>query len=103
MVKKFTVNGKEYTAKEFDYNLMCDMEDIGFNIDDIAEKPFSALRGYFALCKGCTLKTAGKEISEHLGNGGTVDEILEVMTEKLNNSDFFRGQQTNTEKKDTED
>ena len=103
MAKKFKLNGKEVTAREFDYNLMCDMEDIGFNIDDIAEKPLSALRGYVALCKNCKLETAGKEISEHMANGGAVDEILDVMTEKLNNSDFFRGQQETTEKKVTED
>lgn len=103
MVKKIEVNGKKYTAKEFDYNLMCDMEEIGFNIDDIAEKPASALRGYVALCKGCSLKTAGDEITKHMANGGDIDEILAIMTEKVENSDFFRGQQTNSEKKDTED
>ena len=102
MVTKFELNGKEIKAKEFDYNLMCDMEDIGFNIDDIAEKPLSALRGYVALCKSCKLETAGKEISEHLANGGQVEDILSVMTEKLENSDFFRGQQTSEEKKVTE-
>lgn len=103
MVTKFELNGKEIKAKEFDYNLMCDMEDVGFNIDDIAEKPLSALRGYVALCKGCKLETAGKEISEHLANGGQVEDILSVMTEKLENSDFFRGQQETAEKKVTED
>lgn len=103
MVTKFELNGKEIKAKEFDYNLMCDMEDIGFNIDDLAEKPLSALRGYIALCKGCKLDTAGKEISEHLAKGGQVEDILSIMTEKLNNSDFFRGQQTDEEKKVTED
>lgn len=103
MVKKFEVNGKEYKAKEFDYNLVCDMEDIGFNIDDLASKPASAVRGYFALCKGCTLKKAGEELSEYVANGGDIGDIAEIMTEKVENSDFFRGQQTNTEKKDTAD
>lgn len=103
MAKKFEINGKEYTAKEFDYNLLCDMEELGFDIDDMANKPMSALRGYFALCKGCSIKTAGKELSEHIANGNGVDEFLEIMTGQFTNSDFFRGQQENAEKKDTKD
>ena len=102
MVTKFKLNGKEVTAKEFDYNLMCDMEDIGFDLEDFGEKPLSALRGYVALCKNCTVEKAGKEISDHIAKGGNTDEVMEVMMNKLENSDFFQGQQENKTEKDTE-
>ena len=38
MAKKFKLNGKEVTAREFDYNLICDMEEVGFSLEDFDEK-----------------------------------------------------------------
>ena len=49
-MKTFTVNGKEYRAKEFDFNLMCDFEDMGISIADMSKKPMAVVRAYFALC-----------------------------------------------------
>lgn len=102
MAKKFKLNGKEVTAREFDYNLICDMEEVGFSLDDFEEKPFQSLRGYVALCKKCTVEKAGKEISEHVENGGDLEDIMKVMGEQIENSGFFRGQQTDKTEKDTE-
>lgn len=96
MKKFFTLNNKKVEALEFDYNLICDLEELGFNIDDLSEKPMSALRGYIACCLEVDLKTAGKEISKHIASGETLDEATEVLTEKMQNSDFFQGQQANT-------
>lgn len=101
MVTKFELNGKEIKAKEFDYNLMCDMEEMGFNIDEFGNKPMNSLRGYIALCKNCSLEKAGQEINAHVVNGGSLEDILDVMMNKLTNADFFRGQQTDEEEKVT--
>ena len=103
MVTKFELNGKKVTAKEFDYNLMCDMEEMGFDIDDFGTKPMSALRGYVALCKGCSLEKAGDELTDFVANGGDMEDLTKVMLDKLENARFFRGQQEATEKKTTKD
>lgn len=89
-MKTFTVNGKEYKAKEFDFNLMCDLEDMGISIADVEKKPTVALRAYFALCTGKGKDFAGKEIGEHIVNGGSLEDVANVMTEAMENSDFFR-------------
>lgn len=89
-MKTFKVNEKEYKAKAFDFNLMCDLEDMGLSISDMASKPMTAMRAYFALCTGKGKEYAGKEMEEHLIKGGTFDDVLNVMSEEMEKSDFFR-------------
>jgi hypothetical protein len=89
-MNRFTVNEKTYTAKEFDFNLVCDLEDMGVSMDKAKEKPLSMVRAYFALCTGRGKEYAGKEMQEHLVNGGSFDDISEVMGKEMENSDFFR-------------
>lgn len=103
MATKFKLNGKEVTAKEFDFNLMCEMEELGFDIDDFGNKPSVAFRGYIALCKNCSVKKAGQEINNHIINGGNLEELIKIMMNNLTNSNFFLALQTREEKKVTED
>lgn len=97
MNKTFTLNGKKVKAVEFDYNLVCDLEELGFDIDSLGVKPMSTLRGYVACCIGCDLKKAGKEIGLHMANGGALDDILQTMTELMEDSRFFQGQSEDTQ------
>lgn len=89
-MKTFVVNGKEYRAKEFDFNLICDLEDMGIAMSDIAEKPMSTVRAYFALCTGRGKSYAGKEMEQHIVNGGSFDDVIIAMNEEMEKSDFFR-------------
>ena len=99
-MKKIIVNGKEYVAKEFTFNLICDLEEMGYDMDSMGNKPMSVIRAYFALCAGVTMDVAGKEIESHLIGGGDMAVISEAMQEQMENSDFFRNL-TQTEKKKT--
>lgn len=94
----FKVNGTEYNAKPFDFNLVCDLEDMGVSLDDMGTKKMSAIRGYFALCAGEDKEFAGKEINEHFINGGEIDGIVGAMSKEMEASDFFRALQKTTEK-----
>ena len=92
MAKKttFTVNNHRYDALEFDFNLICDLEDMGVSIDRIKRNPASAIRAYLALCMDAEKADAGIEIQEHMIHGGTLDDIITAMTSKLEESDFFQ-------------
>ena len=87
---RFTVNGVTYTAKPFDFDLICDLEDMGVSIERIDKMPMSLIRGYFALCANVEPKVASSWIQEHLKKGGKVDDITEAMTKEMDVSDFFR-------------
>ena len=89
-MKTFEVNGKKYNAKAFDFNLICDLEDMGIAMEDVAKKPMSTVRAYFALCTNKDREFAGKEMEQHLINGGNFEDVMLAMTEEMEKSDFFR-------------
>ena len=95
MDRLLTINGRSYKAAEFDINLICDFEDNGISLDDIDKKMFNVIRQYVATSMNTDVKTAGIEISNHMKNGGSLEDISEAMTEMMNDSGFFRPKQTN--------
>lgn len=86
----FTVNGKGYKAKAFDFNLVCDLEDMGIPLEQAGNKPMSMVRAYFGLCAGRDKEFAGKEMEAHIIGGGTIDDIMTAMFNEMEKSDFFR-------------
>ena len=85
----FGINGKSYTAKEFDYNFVCDISDMGIDIDNCMSNPFSMCRVYLALCGSITLEQAGKELEKHILSGKDLSELQDIITKKMEESDFF--------------
>lgn len=89
--KKFiTINGKKYTVKGFDFNMVCELEDMGFSIEDMGNKPMGMVRAYAGICMGVDKDLAGIELANHIENGGNFDEILEAISYEVENSGFFR-------------
>mgnify|MGYP003291630408 CR=1 FL=1 len=86
----FKVNDKDYIAKPFDFNMICDLEDMGLSLAEVAEKPMSTVRAYFALCTGKGKEYAGLEMGEHIIKGGSFDAVIEAMNKEMEKSDFFR-------------
>lgn len=98
-MRRIVINGREYTAKPFDFNMICDLEDLGVSIEDIERKPVSIVRAYAGICMGKSAKESGIEIQEHLLNGGSFDDIMKVISKEMEESDFFRNLGKNKEKK----
>ena len=96
-MKTFEINGAKYNAAEFDFNLTCELEDNGVSLADIRKKPLSFIRSYVALSAGIDIDVAGKEIEAHMAKGGKLDDVMNVMMEQINNSDFFRNLATEPE------
>lgn len=98
----FVINGKEYKPLTFDFNLMCDLEDAGFSIGELASKNMKAIRAYFALCAGIGVSDAGKEIEQHVIKGGTLKELSACMGEEMEKSVFFQALIKGMQEKDAE-
>ena len=90
MNRLFTINGKQYKAIPFDFNLACDLSEIGISMQLMVSQPMVAVRGYFACVLGGNKELAGKELGEHVINGGTFDDLMEVISEEMEKSDFFQ-------------
>lgn len=89
-MKIFVINGKEYKAKPFDFNLVCDLEDMGVPMHEMGRKRMSVTRAYFALCAGISNEAAGKEIEQHIIAGGTLEDLNIALNNEMEKSDFFR-------------
>lgn len=89
-MKIFTINGKEYRAKEFDFNTICDLEDLGIDITSGKMKGMAFLRAYFSLSSGLPLSVAGKEIEKHIASGGNLEKLSEAIGNAVDESEFFR-------------
>ena len=46
----FVVNGVTYVAKPFDFDMVCELEDMGVTFERIDKMPMSLIRAYFAIC-----------------------------------------------------
>jgi len=94
MDKLLIINGRTFKAAPFDLNLICDFEDMGISLEDIDKKMFNVIRQYVASSMGVDSKTAGKEITEHISKGGSLDDISNAMAAMMDESGFFRSKQT---------
>lgn len=108
-----TINNRVYKAKEIDFNFLCLLGENGIDVSDIDKKILPVIRLYVAHCMGVSPDVAGNEINLHCINGGQISDIMDVFTEKADDSDFFRAlgenkteqketPKRNTKKKDTE-
>lgn len=88
-MRTFTINGKTYKAKPFDFNLLCDMEDMGVSVGENS-KSLSMLRAYLAICAGEDNEFAGREINQHVVGGGSLDGAFDALKKEMELSDFFQ-------------
>lgn len=88
--KTFEINGNKYAGVDFSFNTICDLEDLGITLEMMGKKPLAMTRAYISLCMHEDVDIAGEEIQKHIINGGSLDDARAIMTEKLENSDFFR-------------
>lgn len=93
----FTVNGTEYKAKPFDFNLVCDLEDMGVSLEEMGKKKMSMVRAYFAICAGKGSEFAGEELNAHFVSGGKFEDVVEAMNKEMEISDFFQALSKTTE------
>ena len=98
---RFTVNKVTYTAKPFDFDMVCELEDMGVTFERIDKMPMSLIRAYFAICAGVSKEQAAELIQNHMINGGKLEDITEPMAKEMNDSDFFRSLAEKTEQDST--
>ena len=98
-MKTFTLNGVIYKAVPFDFNMMCELEDAGLSLAEVAKKPMLMARLYVSKCINGTVDEAGELINQHVIGGGNLAEILEIVGSEITESDFFRALTEKSEEK----
>ena len=93
----------EYMVDDLDFiNIMCDLEEKNIDImammnGESGGRTFTFLRGIVAMLLGEDERTAGKKLSEHIRNGGTLDDVMETFAGLMNAAGFGEAEQTETE------
>ena len=90
----FTLNGVTYVAKPFDFDMVCELEDMGVTFERIDKMPMSLIRAYFAICANTDKEQAAALIQNHMIKGGKLDDVTNAMSKEMENSDFFRALST---------
>jgi len=97
MILKTNNGDKEINVKELDFvNIMCDLEDNDVDVMALMDssntgdmKIFKTIRAIVAVLIGeKDLNRAGKIFTEHMRNGGTMDEIMDAFTEAMEDAGF---------------
>lgn len=90
MQERIVINGKGYPTKEITFNTVCQFEDMGVPMSDIEAKSIMFIRAYAAMCMGVKADQAGEEIEKHILNGGTMEELADVLRQAVEESGFFQ-------------
>ena len=89
MVNRFEIDGVTYTAKPFDFAMVCDLEEYGVSISSANKAGMSFVRAYFAICADIEKDEAARRIQNHMVKGGNLEGITSALTKEMNDSDFF--------------
>jgi hypothetical protein len=92
----FTLNGKQHKDIELTFNDVCDLQEKG--VDLTAMNPKNALptiRAIISLRFGGNEQLAGIEIEQHLINGGTFEDLAEIVKKAVEGSGFFQALRKN--------
>lgn len=95
-----TINGKNYTIPELNFNTMCTLEEMGVSLTDMDKKILSTVRGFLALAMGGDLQKAGKEMEDHLAGGGALEEMMTEINKAVESSGFFQALSKTTQTQD---
>ena len=88
-MKNFTINRKVYKAKEFDFNLVCDLEDEGISLEVMQDKPMSMMRAYFGICAELEEMRLGKRCRNTLFPVGVLRKWQKLCLMLWNSLIFF--------------
>jgi len=94
MEKRVEIGGRA-VALYYTVNALCAVEErAGGSLDHLMERQFTATRlllwgGMLEKQPDITLAEAGRLISQHISGGGTLEEIVNMCAEALEEAGFF--------------
>lgn len=90
-MKEFTLNGKKYDAIRITFNDVCDLQDMGVDLTKITKlNALPTMRAIISLAFGKDRELAGQEIEQHIINGGSIEDLTEIVKDAVEDSGFFK-------------
>ena len=92
---KLDSGDKQFPTKDLDfYNLVCELEGAGIDVMSLTDgnlertKIFSTMRALLAVLINVQAETAGSYLSQHIKNGGALDDIMTAFTDAMSDAGF---------------
>lgn len=86
---------RQFATKDLDfYNLVCELEEAGIDVMSLTDgnlertKIFSTMRALLAVLINVQKETAGTYLSQHIKNGGQLDDIMQAFTDAMTDAGF---------------
>lgn len=87
---KFELNAKTYEVEGFTFGTLCELENRKISLNDIQDKPMTFLREFISINTGLSSKDVEKEIEGHIINNGSLTEVMDNLSEIMEQSGFFQ-------------
>ena len=98
-MNNIVINNTTVNIKPIDFEAICALEDLGFDVQTIGRKTFSSIRYAVAYHMDISVTEASTVIEKHITNGGKLADFVPFL-ESITKSDFFialtKGTQTET-------
>lgn len=95
-----------YPVTDLDFtNLVCDLEAQGIDVMSMMDNGFdrakimTTARAFLAVMTGLPAKDAGRLITQHIGHGGSLEDIFSVFTDAMTDAGFGNRPQPEDHKK----
>ena len=92
---------RQFPTKDLDfYNLVCELEGAGIDVMSLTDgnlertKIFSTMRALLAVLINVQAETAGAYLSQHIRNGGALDDIMNAFTDAMSDAGFGAAPET---------
>lgn len=92
---------RQFPTKDLDfYNLVCELEGAGIDVMSLTDlniertKIFSTMRALLAVLINVQKEQAGTMLSQHIKNGGVLDDIMAAFTDAMADAGFGAAQET---------
>lgn len=97
------LNDKEFELADLNFHTVCDIQrKYGVDIIKINDQMFPFIEAYIAYSANVSLEDAGKMVDSHLASGGSFNEFVQYVSERIKEGSFFQAASRETAKKEAE-
>ncbi len=90
MVREIEINGKKFLGAEITFGTVRKLQRMGVDFGNLGNDVFTLVSAYVRVSTNMSEAAADKLIQDHILAGGSFDEIVEVFSKAVEESDFFQ-------------
>ena len=102
MNREIEINGRKFKAAEITFGTIRKLSQLGVDFNHLGKNMFTLVNAYVQVSTRLSEEAVDEMIQQHILKGGSLEDILKVFQEELDDSDFFQAL-AKTEQKETEE